>query len=410
MLQVTEFDNHQLADYEADTDPIEIDRLKSIAKTLEGKKIYEINATAIGGGVAELLHSQIPLFRDLGLYADWLVLPSNNHFFTITKNLHNCLQGHCALPNQFELEHYSKYLQEAAVDIPQDGDLYILHDPQTLGLAPYLKNHKLIWRCHIDLTMADPHVLAWVQDYYQYFSKVVFSLEAYVSGLERKKVAIVHPAIDPLSDKNRQLSQREIDTYLGKYELDITKPYLLQVSRFDRFKNPIGAIEIFAETRKLIPSLQCVLMGDYATDDPEGKPYFEEVRQIAREADHGNIHIITQKDDLAVNALQRGAAAVLQNSTQEGFGLSVTEALWKGKFVFARPVGGIALQVINGKTGFYLADNNHDSAESIAKVLKNSRDYLHVEADAKEQVRRKFLLPKMANDYLHVYAEALKQT
>ena len=407
MLKVTEFTDRKLDDYQAETDPILVEELKASAKSLQGKKIYEINATAIGGGVAELLSSQIPLYADLGLDVEWLVLPRSDNFFAITKNIHNCLQGMCALPNQFELESYSKYLQEASKDVPMDGDIYVLHDPQTLGLAPYLKGKKLIWRCHIDLTMADAHVLAWVQSYYAYFQKVIFSLEAYVSGLDHNKVAIVHPAIDPLSDKNKQLSRAQIDTYLAKYKLDITRPYMLQVSRFDRFKNPIGVIEIFAEARKLIPDLQCVLIGNYATDDPEGRPYFEEVSRIAHEVDPEHIRIITENNDEAVNALQRAAGVVIQNSTQEGFGLSVTEALWKEKFVFAHPVGGIALQVINGKTGFYLADNNHDSAGKIADVLKDSRKYTNVEADAKEWVRKRFLLPKMVEDYLRVYNSTL---
>lgn len=405
MQAVSKFNHHMLEEYQAVLGSEVMSDLRSVSKKLQGKKIYEINATSTGGGVAELLQAQMPLYADLGLDVHWLVLPPSEKFFSITKNLHNCLQGQCALPVKSELEQYKDYLVTASKDIPLDGDVYILHDPQTLGLAPPLKEKHLIWRCHIDITQAEPEILDWVQEYYQYFDKVIFSLKDYATGIDEDKVAIVCPAIDPLSVKNIDLTQSTIDSSLQRYSIDTTKPYLLQVSRFDKFKNPIGVIDIFEETKKLIPELQCVLAGDYATDDPEGKPYFEKVSEYAQKVDPQNIKIVTSANDEEINALQRGASAVIQNSTKEGFGLTVTEALWKERIVFSRPVGGISLQVLDGKTGYYLSNNNLVSARAIARVLNDPNEDIFVQA--KEHVRKNFLLPKMVHDYLQVYSEVL---
>ncbi len=381
----------------------DIDSLYSLAAKLKGKKIVEINATSFGGGVAELLRSQIPLMRELGLDIDWYVLPANDQFFNITKQLHNCLQGICPLHPNVDIEYYQAYLDDVAKNLPE-ADIYILHDPQTLGLAQHLQNKKVIWRCHIDLTAAEDSTHNWLTQHYQYFSKVIFSLESYMAGIEKNKAAIVYPAIDPFSKKNYLLSDQECQKIITQHPIDINKPYILQVSRFDKFKNPLGVLHIFSELQKQMPEMQCILMGNYATDDPEGQEYYKSVHKLAKQIDPYNIHIIVQTDDITINAFQRRAAAVIQNSNKEGFGLTVTEALWKQKIVFSRPVGGITLQILNNKTGYYLVDEDSLSANEIVKVLRGGEKHSAIVTRAgHELVKKKFITPIMVRDYLRAY-------
>ncbi len=404
---VVDLNSRRLEDYAQVAGAVSLDELRASAKTLRKTKIVEINATANGGGVAELLQAQMPLSRDMDINYRWWVLPPNDDFFAITKNLHNCLQGQCGLPFDGHISYYQKYLDRIAKKIPHDADLYVLHDPQTLGLAKYLKHKKLIWRCHIDLTEADPAALAWLEGFYPAFDKVIFSLEAYITGLTHDRVSIVHPAIDPLSEKNKPIDELRAKAIARGLGIDINRPYLLQVSRFDKFKDPLGVLELYAATKKLIPDLQCVFMGNYATDDPEGYPLYQALKRRARELDGEDIVIITEHNDVAVNALQRLASVVIQNSTKEGFGLTVTEAMWKGKIVFSHPVGGIALQVINNKTGFYLSGSRARDAKKIADVVKNPKKYQGMASAAKDHVAKNFLITTMMRDYLDVYSEVL---
>lgn len=383
-----------------------IEQLKLAAKPLAGKKIVEINSTAVGGGVAELLSSQIPMCHELGLDADWYVIPPDDRFFATTKGLHNCLQGECAIDAVLDFEYYQQYLSQIAKSLPP-ADLYVLHDPQTLGLVPFIKNIPMIWRCHIDLTEADPAAFEWLTSYYQYFKRVIFSLDAYVHGLDRSKVSIVHPAIDPLTPKNIKLREADVVKSLAKYKLDLKTPYILQVSRFDKFKDPIGVIEMYKSLKPKNPDLQCLLVGNYATDDPEGKEYYEVVQKKAREVAGDGVQIIVGADDTTVNALQQNASIVIQNSTREGFGLTVTEAMWKKRVVFSRPVGGIALQIIHNKTGYYLSDNPTANEALMNEVLNRHYIYNMLAVDAHRHVKENFVTPKMLADYLTVYAKAL---
>ncbi|MFO0862549.1 MAG: glycosyltransferase [Candidatus Saccharibacteria bacterium] len=381
-----------------------LEELHQLSSRLKGKKVVEINATSFGGGVAELLRSQVPLMRELGIDVDWYVLPPDDRFFTTTKQLHNCLQGICPLHPEIDLDYYQAYSDGIAKHLPE-ADIYILHDPQTLGLAKHLKAKHVVWRCHIDLSDADTATHDWLKQHYQHITKAIFSLEAYVHGLDRAKTAIVHPAIDPFNKKNRLLTQEECRVIIARQAIDQNRPYILQVSRFDKFKDPLGVLHIFAELKKRVPDLQCVLMGNYATDDPEGIEYYKVVHTLAKKVDPYNAHIIVQADDLTINAFQRQAVVVIQNSTKEGFGLTVTEALWKKKIVFSRPVGGIALQIINNKTGYYLTDNTNTSAHKIAEVLSDdSANQKHITQTAHQLVRKRFITPIMVRDYLRVYS------
>lgn len=409
MPTITNLDVRKLEDYTRYIDDSEQLALSQMAHSLQGKKVVEINATAYGGGVAELLRGKIALMQGMGIDASWYVLPPNDAFFHTTKQIHNCLQGHCEMPDQAQFRSYTDYLAEVARDLPRDADLYVLHDPQTLGLAAYLPAGRVIWRCHIDLTQSDPSGLKWLEGYYQHFSKVIFSLENYAHGLARSKVAIVHPSIDPLSDKNKPLAGNFVAKQLSQYGIDERYPYIAQISRFDRFKDPLGVIDIYRDLVGFMPQYKLLLVGNMATDDPEGVEYFDKVKRKVAMIDE-RIQLITEANDLSINAIQSGASAILQNSHREGFGLTVTEALWKKQFVFSRPVGGIAIQVVDGRTGFYLEENAFESAEKIVTVLRRPDDHLQVRMQARELVRRKFLLPTMVHDYLEVYQKVLTST
>ncbi|MDP4038414.1 MAG: glycosyltransferase [bacterium] len=408
-MQEVQLENKTIEDYREIVGNEVIDDLIKNAAPLKNKKIIEINSTSAGGGVAEILKAKIPLLRNLGVDASWLVIPPDDDFFKVTKNIHNCLQGNCGQAlKKTDTDYYIRYLNQISEKLPTDADLYVLHDPQTLGLINHLKGKKVIWRCHIDLTEADQKALEWIQSFYPRFNKIVFSLDEYVKGFEHKKTTIIHPAIDPLSTKNKFLRTYEAKKIITDLDVNTDKPYMLQVSRFDKFKDPIGVLKIFSMVRKFIPNLQCVLMGNYATDDPDGKIYYDLVMEKAQELKRHNIHIINKSDDLAVNALQTLADVVIQNSNKEGFGLTVTEALWKGRFVFSHPVGGIALQVLHDQTGFYLGYSDDANADKIVDVLKNKEYYSHIEQNAKEHVRKNFLITTMLGKFVNLYGEVLK--
>ena len=384
-----------------------ISSISTIGKKLYGKRIVEINSTAEGGGVAEMLKSYIPLLTDIGIQSSWRVLMPDSKFFGITKNIHNCLQGICPIPPTHEIEYYSNYLARQARYIPP-ADLYVLHDPQTLGLIPHLpEGVPVIWRCHIDLTSADSSSLEWVREYYKKINKVIFSLDNYALGIEKDKIVIIEPAIDPLTEKNAELSDSEITAALSEFNINTDKPFITQISRFDQFKDPIGVLEMYAQVKKHKPDLGCVLMGSYATDDPEGYPYFQKLRAKITELKLPDIKLVTKEDDRLVNALQRAATCVIQNSSREGFGLTVTEALWKQNIVLARPVGGIALQVINKKTGLYLLGDVAHDVPVLLDVVSNRQKYASMGKNAQEHVRKNFLITRMLEDHVRLYAQVL---
>ncbi len=375
-------------------------KLESLAKKLQGKKIYEINSTATGGGVVELLQSQIPLMQGLGLQAEWLVLPPDERFFTITKQFHNALQGgRDSLPE--DLDYYDVYTQKIAATVPRDGDIYILHDPQTLGLIPFLADKVVIWRCHIDLTNAEPHTFSWLRRRLRAVDGSIFSLPNYTAGIENAH--IVHPSIDPLRPKNITLPEARSTALLTQIGVDVSRPFITQISRYDIFKDPIGVLEVARRVQETMPELQCVMLGNYADDDPEGKDMYLKVREAAKSMSHALVLVNVSDNEEVVSALQSRAAAVMQYSYREGFGLTVTEAMWKGALVCARPVGGISLQIKNRKTGVVLTGNHNHDASRIVRLLGSSNDHHDIREAARAHVEKNFITPVMLSDYLDVY-------
>jgi trehalose synthase len=383
--------------------------IRALAAPLRGLRVAHVNATPDGGGVAEILRSLVPLSRDVGLDAVWYTLPPESTFFGVTKQFHNWLQGK---PGRLTFGHqrtYTRYLEQLARRIDgTQADVWVIHDPQPLALRELVPlRGAVIWRCHIDCSTANPcvrdYLLPWVRTYDQ----ALFSMPEYVlPNLSRKQVRIVYPAIDPLSPKNRTLSVRQTRAGLVGMGIDPRRPLLTQVSRFDPWKNPWQVIDIYRLAKRELPELQLAMAGVFAAkDDPEGPKIYRDIRRYAgRDPD---VHLFTDPTLVGsreINALQSASNVVLQRSTREGFGLTVSEAMWKSRPVIATPVGGITVQVEHGKNGF-LVRNTEESAELVVGLVREPRRARAIGTRGRRTVRQRFLLPRLLRDELRSYAE-----
>ena len=378
----------------------EINEVKSLAKFLCKKRVQHINSTKSGGGVAEILQRLVPLMQSLGIEVSWDVLQGNAEFYDATKSIHNALHGQ-------ELDFHQEIIEllenvnrknEALLDKP--ADITIIHDPQPLPLILFRKEKTRpywLWRCHIDLSEADYRYWAALRHYVEQYDGSLFHLPEYTKGLSIPQY-ILPPAIDPLSDKNRELTPEEIRENLEKLGVDPERPYVLQVSRFDHLKDPIGVIQAFRMIQQWHDA-QLVLAGGAASDDPEGVKVLAEVKETAN-ADP-NIHILDlpPTSHVEINALQRGAKIIVQKSLREGFGLVVTEAMWKGKPVVGGAAGGIRTQIIHNTTGF-LVSTIEGTAYRIRQLLANPGLADRLGKTAKEYVRSNFLLPTYLKHWL----------
>lgn len=389
-----------------------MERLREKARPLRGKRVLHLNATAVGGGVAEMLLSLVPLMRDAGLEADWYVLEAEDRFFEVTKGYHNALQGRPTQwsPSEFDLywasvEHNVRKMERELADY----DVVVVHDPQPLVLASLLGNGErpaLIWRCHIDLTSPSPETWNVLSPHLAGYDLLVFSSESYVPhGLEAERVEIALPCIDPFRAKNRPLKSWERREVLDRYAVDLDRPYLLQVSRFDQWKDPLGVFEVYQRVRQERPDVQLVYMAGMADDDPEGWGLYEQTREAA--GDDPDVHLLAlqvapddvNRNALEVNAMQRGATVVLQKSLREGFGLVVTEALWKERAVVAGSVGGIRLQVQDGWNG-YLVDSIDDAAARTIRLLGDPETRRLFGARGRRLVADRYLFTRLLGQYL----------
>ena len=379
-----------------------IDELFLLAKRLEGKTIQNINSTSVGGGVAEILTRMIPLLKQLGVDARWDVIKGNERFFGITKNMHNALHGVPIQMTDDDLEFFLRVNEENAKDINFVGDVMFIHDPQPVGLV--LKKAELgkkwIWRCHIDFTNPDPRIMEFLKRYIEMYDASVFSAPAFSRDLSIPQV-LISPSIDPLSDKNKELPQDYIDSIIEKHLLDRSRPIVTQISRFDYLKDPVGVISVYKKVKKHI-DCQLVLAGGGATDDPEGAKVLEEVNNAA--VGDPDIHVIflPPAADLEINALQRASTVILQKSLKEGFGLTVSEGLWKSKPVIASSVGGIPLQIIHEQSG--ILSHSIDGTAFYLKQLLNEPEYaIRLGKNGKEHVRNNFLITRHIRDYLLLF-------
>ena len=380
-----------------------IQHLQQLAEPLQGMKLVHVNSTKLGGGVAEILTKMVPFMCELGIDAHWEVVTGADQFYECTKRFHNGLQGNTVDLPETLLRNYEQTGAENAERLRgqlQDAEFVIIHDPQPAPLLHHFPDRKgkWIWRCHIDVSRPYRPVWKYLRQYVVAYDASVFSLADFAQSLPHPQY-LISPSIDPLSEKNIDLSLQEVREVRRKFGLDPGKALLVQVSRFDRFKDPVGVIHAFRLARKYIPSLQLVLAGGGATDDPEGAAVLQEVQEAA--ADDQDIHILLLPADAhrTINALQRAADVVLQKSVREGFGLTVTEALWKGKPVIGGNTGGIRLQIINHHTGF-LVDTPEGAALRIRYLLFHRDKLREMGAKAKRFIQENFLLTRHLVEYL----------
>ncbi|MBC7221205.1 glycosyltransferase [Candidatus Bipolaricaulota bacterium] len=375
------------------------------ARPLYGLRLLHINATFHGGGVAGMLHSLVPLMNDVGINADWSLLYGDPSLFQVTKKLHNALQGEPVELTDREVADYLRVSETFARYSPiADHDVIIVHDPQPLPMIRYQqRENPWVWRCHIDIST--PHESVWeaLKPFLLRYDALVISSEGFRKEDLPVETHIIAPAIDPLSALNQELTANEVERKLDQYGIPRDKPLLVQVSRFDKWKDPLGVLEVF---RRVKGEVDCrlVMLGNMATDDPEGPQIFAEV--LGQVEGMEDVHLITQTDALLVNALQRAAAVVLQLSRREGFGLTVSEALWKQTPVVATNVGGIPRQVLHGQTGYLVEPGDYEGAASLVTRVMQDPELRHrIGAQAREHVRQNFLMPRLLLDWLKVLAE-----
>lgn len=374
--------------------------ISRLCDRLQGKTFLHINSTREGGGVAEILQRMVPLLADMGLNARWDVIHGDLFFFEITKKIHNALQGYTETITEGMWEHYFEVNRRNAEALNLEADAILIHDPQPAPLIEFRKGGHWIWRCHIDVSEPQKVIFDFLAFYARKYESAIFSIPKFARALGIDEF-IIPPSIDPVSEKNRELSEQEIDETCAKFHLDRDRPILLQVSRFDRFKDPTGVIEAYRLVKKYNDCI-LVLAGSPATDDPEGEQILNEVREYATGDPDIRILLLPPFSDKDINALQRVAQVILQKSLKEGFGLTVSEAMWKGKPVVGGAAGGIPLQIIHGTTGF-LVRSVEGAAFRIRQLLNDPGMGRAIGARAREYVRANFLITRQLRDYLAVW-------
>jgi len=388
----------QIEDYEPLIGSENIERIREKARKFKGLRVANFNSTYYGGGVAETISSLTLLMNSLGLRTEWRVIQGTADFFSITKKMHNALQGGEIDLSSIKKEIFEQVIYENSVRNFLEHDFVIVHDPQPLPLIEhYEKKCPWIWRCHVDLSKPDVEMWKYLRRWIDKYDAVIVSCPEYKQEMKPLR-RVFMPAINPFSIKNRQLSDKDIEERLGHYNVSTDLPLVVQISRFDPWKDPEGVVEAFKLARKEVDA-RLVLLGNFATDDPEGAKIFESLRACQEE----HILILTSGDDTAlVNALQTRAAVVLQKSLREGFGLTVAEAMWKGTPVIGGNVGGIRYQIENGVNGF-LVSSVEEAAECIVRLLKDEKLREEMGQKARETVREKFLLTRYVEQYLDFF-------
>lgn len=409
MLTPVELQARSIEQYREAVLPGVVEAIREDVRALNGASVLHVNATAYGGGVAEILASLVPLMQDLGLAADWKIISGTEEFFGVTKAMHNALQGK---PHDWTDDERKLWVETNRENASgwQDYDFVVIHDPQPAPMLGLLRKDgrppkgKWLWRCHIDLTDAQPEAWELLQPSVAEFDGTIWTMRQYVrEGVSDKNLFIAPPAIDPLSTKNVPMDREEAARTLDRFFIDPERPVVSQVSRFDPWKDPLGVIDAYRMAREEFPDLQLVLVGSLAHDDPEGQEWLQKVFD---HRDHDrDIHVLTNLDGVAnheVNAIQTMSKVVIQKSTREGFGLVVSEGLWKGKPVIGGNAGGIPLQVIDGKTG-YLVESAEECGQRLIELLRDPARCEEMGAAGRELVREHFLLTRYLHDYVRMF-------
>lgn len=387
-----------LQSYREVTPPGTVDLICHLAERLRNRTFLHVNSTRMGGGVAEMLLRLIPFFNELEIPTRWEVVEGTPVFYQTTKSFHNALQGETQAISPEMYDEYVKVNRKNARKLSLDADFTVIHDPQPAGfIYKKPKKAKWLWRCHIDISRPQRKVWNFLKEYVSKYDGAIFSLPSFAQKLPIPQF-LMYPSIDPLSDKNRELTPEEIQGVLDKYQIPKDKPTILQVSRFDRFKDPLGVIEAYKIVKKY-NDCRLILAGGGATDDPEGLQVLHDVREAARQDEDIIILDLPPDANFVINALQRAATVILQKSTKEGFGLTVAEAMWKGKPVIGGAVGGITVQIVYGRTGFTV-NSIEGCAYRIRYLLNNPESAAEIGKSAKEYTRRNFLITRHLCDYL----------
>jgi len=439
MLQPVPVSTKDIEDYRPIVGEQRIDEILALAAPLKGARVLHLNATAYGGGVAELLSALVPLTRSVGIDADWKLMVGAPELWDTTKAMHNLLQGASltaespvraiaasgpdlgspqifpplieACWNEGMAAIWKRYNELTAQEFDGDYDFVVVHDPQPIGvlgyllqLRPQLGSSRFLWRCHIDLTNANEQVWEFLRPYLAPYHAAIFTMQEYVKpDIPVNLIELIAPAIDPLSTKNSELTEDEVRAIITKFGIDPNRPLLCQVSRFDPWKDPLGVIDVYRQVKREIPGVQLAMVGSMATDDPEAWRYYElTARHAGTDSD---IHILTNflgVGNLEVNAFQRASDVVFQKSLREGFALTVSEALWKARPVVATAVGGIPLQVVSGHNG-YLVHGTAEAAQRTLELLRDPALARQFGENAREHVRENFLMTRDLEDYLQLF-------
>jgi trehalose synthase len=405
MLQPVSVAQKHLSDYASIVGRAMVDEIRERAAPLAGKRVLHVSATAFGGGVAEILYTLVPLMIDVGLHCEWQVIYGREEFFNATKLMHNALQGNPQDLDSEQWETWRHFNQINAQQLSEDWDVCIIHDPQPAGLASLVpdKARHWVWRCHIDLSTPNQDTLAGLVPYLDPYEAAVFHMPEYVPPGIDGRAHIVPPAIDPLAPKNMAFSPEDAVYICQQFGIDVDRPLMCQVSRFDPWKDPLGVIDAYRLVKAEMPEVQLALVGSMASDDPEGWDYFNAT--VAHAGGDPDIHILNNLNNVGaieVNAFQSHCDVVIQKSTREGFGLTVTEAIWKARPFVGGAVGGIPLQVVDGETGFLVSSVEECGARAL-EILSDPGLGRRLGLAGKESARQRFLTPRLLRDWLRLF-------
>ena len=403
MLQTVDVGVESLNNYRSLVTEEKVEEIRKLAHELNGARILHLNATPYGGGVSELLRSVIPLLRDLGLHVDWKIIFGDEKFFSVTKSFHNALQGAKFILNDELIEVYLSYNSRNAQLLEEQYDYIVVHDPQPLALLHFKGsgNSKWVWRCHIDTSEPNREVWNFLKPFAEEYDAAIFTMGKFVPpDFQLARISIIPPAIDPLSPKNMSIPAslcRRVISWVG---VDLRKPLLTQVSRFDPWKDPLGVINVYRMVKEDIPNLQLALVGSMALDDPEAWDIYSRILEYAKSDSDAYVFTnLTGVGNIEVNAFQQLSLVVIQKSIREGFGLVVSETLWKATPVVAGRTGGIPMQLEDGVSGF-LCESTEDYAHKISYLFRNEEEAKTMGERGKEKVREEFLTPRLIADEL----------
>jgi trehalose synthase len=407
VLQPVAVGHKTLADYTHIVGRELIAEIRELAEPLQGQRVVHISATAFGGGVSEILYTLVPLMRDVGLECEWQVIYGREEFFNATKLMHNALQG---APQDLDEEQWATWLRFGEInarELTGGWDVALIHDPQPATLRQLVpeKAKGWVWRCHIDLSTPNPQTISRLLPYIAAYPDSLFHMSDYVPAGMQGRVHVVPPAIDPLTPKNMALSPEDAAFVCGQFGIDVDRPLMCQVSRFDPWKDPLGVIDAYRLVKESMPEAQLALVGSMASDDPEGWDYFNAT--VAHADGDPDIHILNNFNNVGaieVNAFQSHSDVLIQKSIREGFGLTVSEAIWKARPFVGGNVGGIPLQIEDGRTGF-LVSSAEECAERSREILSDPEVGRALGRGGKEHVRRHFLMPRYLRDYLRIFNE-----